>query len=225
MKKQTRRHLQRPEGECIFSSKCSVFGELQYSFQENGSSMFLSKSVLSSWAELWLFEDVYTIYIIYFKDHNILTKIMIKTQIRFAACNWRFLTEVSCFRRFFFWDLSNLTYHLEFQNVTHCAQTCTQLCNQTSDISVWTQMFVFNNLDCATCFSFSTVFSIKQTYGHVNNRLICCWVFFSHKQKHTLQSWCVNERATSEQGEERGGAGAAVASFSKSVLVVCWELL
>ncbi len=49
--------------------------------------MFLSKSVLSSWAELWLVEDVYTMYIIYFKDHNILTKIMIKTQIRFISPN------------------------------------------------------------------------------------------------------------------------------------------
>lgn len=128
---------------------------------------------------------------------------------------------------FFSWDLSNLTYHLEFQNVTHCAQTCTKLCNQTSDISVWTQIFVFNNLDYATCvcISFSTVFLIKQKYSHVNNRLICCWGFFSHKQKHTIQSWCVNERATSEQGEEQGGAEAEVVSYSKSVLVVCWKLL
>ncbi len=67
-----------------FSSKCSIYGELQYSFKENGSSMVLSKNVLSSCADRWLFEYRKCSWwcILYFKDQNILTKMIIKTQIR-----------------------------------------------------------------------------------------------------------------------------------------------
>jgi len=117
-------------------------------------------------------------------------QVQIKHDLMSRKCKCKFSWEK---------ELRNLTYLLEFQKTSQRHTLCSDLYKTLqSEISVWTQIFVFSYLK---------------------------YFIRIDKQKNTTQSWHVNERAQPLQGEDQGEAEAEFASFSKFVLVVCWVLL